>query len=585
MDGLDERELARQQRRIEDLCGAAIRAVAGQPRLQWRGGRLWDGASRLPRFAAHLAPRFGHADLRSFRGAADGMALRVALSDAALHRRLQPGDAVQRLVFDMLEQFRVESLAPALQRGLRHNLEHRFRAWSDEFIASGLIEGTLGILLFTVSQVARTRITGEELPEIITDLIEGTRFGLAEVLGPAMRDLGRLREDQAAFARVALALAEQIARRAREAREQAGESADAAEDDARETRNGFELLLEPDAGDAQALPVASSTRGNAAPEADTYGVFTRAWDRQLDATELVRPQLLLEMRERLDGLAAASGIHIGRLSAQLRALLAREQPEGWEGGHEQGRVDGRRLAQLVASPAERRLFMQQPRPLQADCMLSFLVDCSGSMRQHAEPVALLVDSFSRALDLAGVEHEVLGFTTGAWNGGRARRDWLRAGQPRQPGRLNEVLHMVFKPRELSWRRARRGIAALLKPDLYREGVDGEAVQWACARMQGLGHRRRVLLVISDGCPMDTASENANTPGYLEQHLADVVARAWTRDEAEVMGVGVGLDLGALYPRSAAMDLSRLRGNGALRDLLDLIDSRRRGSCPPPFPPS
>jgi cobaltochelatase CobT len=585
MAGRDEREPALRQRRIEDLCGAAIRAVAGQPRLQWRGGRLWDGASRLPRFASHLEPRFGHADLRSFRGAADGLALRVALSDTALHRRRQPADAVQRLVFDMLEQFRVESLAPAVQRGLRHNLEHRFRAWSDEFIASGLIEGALGILLFTVSQVARTRITGEHLPEPVADLIEGTRFGLADMLGPAMRELRRLREHQEAFASVALELSARVAERARSEREQSGEAADADGDDARETRNGFELLLEPEAGDGEALPLATSARSGHAAEAAGYRVFTTAWDRELDAARLVRPQLLLELRERLDALAAASGIHVGRLAAQLRALLASEQSDGWEGGHEQGRLDGRRLTQLVVSPGERRLFLQQPRCLLADCMVSLLVDCSGSMRQHAEPVALLVDTFSRALDLAGVDHEVLGFTTAAWNGGRARRDWLRAGQPREPGRLNEVQHLVFKARELSWRRSRRGIAALLKPDLYREGVDGEAVQWACARMQGLGHRRRVLLVVSDGCPMDTASENANAPGYLEQHLTEVVARAWAQRDAEVMGVGVGLDLGALYPRSVALDLSQLRGNGVLRELLGLIDSRRRGSCPPPSRPS
>lgn len=570
MSDVDERGLARQQRRIEDLCGAAIRAVSGQPRLQWRGGRLWRDGRRLPRLAAHLDPSFETADLRSFRGAADGMALRMALSDAALHRSLQPDDAVQRLLFDMLEQFRVESLAPPVQRGLRHNLEHRFRAWSDEFIASGFTEGALGILLFTVAQVARTRITGEELPDLITDLIEGTRFGLAEVLGPAMRELSRQREDQAGFARTALALAAQVAQRAREAREQAGDTEQADDDDQRESRNGFELLLEPEGDSGGDLALAPSSRGGASVDSGAYRVFTRAWDREVEAAELVRPELLRELRERLDALAAASGLHVGRLGAQLRALLARPQAEGWEGGHEQGRIDGRRLAQLVASPAERRLFLEQPCPPLADCMLSFLVDCSGSMRQHAEPVALLLDVFSRALDLAGVEHEILGFTTGAWNGGRARRDWLRAGQPRHPGRLNEITHMVFKPRELSWRRARTGIAALLKPDLYREGVDGEAVQWACARMQGLGHRRRVLLVISDGCPMDTASENANLPGYLEQHLVDVVAQAWARSEAEVMGVGVGLDLGALYPRSIAMDLSRLRANGALLDLLQLI---------------
>ncbi len=575
----DERARARQQRRLEDLCGAALRAVAGQPQLQWRGGRLWRGTQRLPRFAAHLYPVFGQADLGSLRGAADGLALRVSRSDAELHRRLQPADAVERMVFDMLEQFRVESLAPAVQLGLRRNLEHRFRAWSEEFVASGLTEGTLGILLFAVAQVARARIYGEELPEPIADLIEGTRFDMAEVLGPALRELSGLREDQAAYARVALALAARVGERARQAREQAGAGESSEEGDARESRNGFELLLEPEGGDGEALPAAASSRNAGAGEAPAYRVFSRAWDRELAAASLVRPELLRELRERLDRSVAASGIHVGRLGAQLRALLARTQPDGWEGGHEQGRIDGRRLTQLIASPAERRLFLEQPEQPLADCMLSFLIDCSGSMRQHAESLALLVDVFSRALDLAGVEHEILGFTTGAWNGGRARREWLRAGQPPRPGRLNEVLHLVFKARESSWRRSRAGIAALLKPELYREGIDGEAVQWASARMQGLGHRRRLLLVISDGCPMDTASGNANPPGYLEQHLVEVVARLREGGEAEVMGVGVGLDLGALYPVSTALDLSQLRGNAALRELLALLARGRSGPGP------
>lgn len=567
----EERALARRQRKVEELCAAAIRAVSGEPRLQWRGGRLWQGSRRLPRFAAHLHPVFGEADLASFRGAADGLALRVALSDAALHQRLQPAGAVERMLFDMLEQFRVESLAPAVQRGVRRNLEHRFRAWSDEFIASGFTEGVMGITVFTLAQVARSAVTGEEIPELVADLIETTRGRLSPVFGGAMRELGRRRHDQAAYASVALALAARIARRVRDLRQRAGEADEQA--DAQETersRNGFEVVLEVESADSGALPLVVSARSEVDREVAAYRVYSREWDREATAAQLVRAEELREMRQRLDALAAASAVHVGRLGAQLRALLARPQADGWEGGREQGRIDGRRLAQLIVSPAERRLFLEQPLAPLADCMLSFLVDCSGSMRQHAESVALLVDLFSRALDLAGVDHEILGFTTGAWNGGRARRDWLRAGQPAQPGRLNEVLHMVFKPRELSWRRGRAGIAALLKPDLYREGVDGEAVQWAASRMQGLGHRRRLLLVLSDGCPMDTASELANGPGYMEQHLVDVAAGLRDSGQAQVMGVGVGLDLGPLYASSVALDLSQLRGNGALRELLQWI---------------
>jgi cobaltochelatase CobT len=211
----------------------------------------------------------------------------------------------------------------------------------------------------------------------------------------------------------------------------------------------------------------------------------------------------------------------------------------------------------------------------ADCAVSFLIDCSGSMKAHIEPVAIMVDILTRALDQAGVSTEVLGFTTGAWNGGRARLDWLAQGRPRHPGRLNEVSHLVFKDAATSWRRARADIAALFKADLFREGVDGEAVDWACARLVARAEARRILIVISDGSPMDSATGQANDAWYLDNHLKEVVARHEAVRDVEVLGLGVGLDLSPYYRRCLAVDLSVPPDMKLFAELVGWIGARRQ----------
>ena len=212
----------------------------------------------------------------------------------------------------------------------------------------------------------------------------------------------------------------------------------------------------------------------------------------------------------------------------------------------------------------------------ADCVVSFLIDCSGSMKQHMESVAMVVDVFVRALEQAGMASEVLGFTTGAWNGGRARRDWQRTGRPLHPGRLNEVCHMVFKDADTPWRRARRDMAALLKADLFREGIDGEAVDWACNRLGARCEARRLLVVLSDGCPMDSATQLANDPYYLDHHLRDVVARREAGGAVRIHGLGVGLDLSPYYRRSHALDLlGSSVSNQVFTEIVGLLAGRGR----------
>mgnify|MGYP001764099076 CR=1 FL=1 len=559
--------LARRQQRLQDLCGAAVRALSGRSDLQFRGLRLYQGRHRLPLLAPHLHPDLVADDLRSFRGAADGLALRLMRSDAALHQRLSPADPVQRLLFDLLEQLRVESLAPSRLPGVPQNLQHRFAQWSSAFHAAGLADSASGILIYTVAQMARARVVGEPVLADTEDLIESTRAALAPSLGHALAGLRRHREHQAGYALHALVIAREVSERLRWAQEEAGAESDGPDAEAA-ARAAFGLAVEEDPqGESGAAPAGHESAAAARETAQAYRVFTRAYDREWSATALARPARLREWREQLDRRVAALGIPVARLAREIQTMFALPQPEGWESARDEGQIDGRALARLVASPRERRLFRDTPLQPQAQVALTLLLDCSGSMRRHVESLAPLLDLLLRALELAGVSAELLGFTTGAWHGGRAWRDWQRAGRPAQPGRLNERWHLVFKDADTRWRRARPGIAALLGPELFREGIDGEAVDWAAARLLLRDEPRKLLLVLSDGCPMDGATQQANTASLLPVHLREVLQRHERQGLVRIAGLGVGLELSELYPRSQALDLQAVQGMALLREML------------------
>ena len=564
----------REQQETDELCAGAIRALSGVAAIRYRGRRLHDGHRPLPIHAAHLQPDAALQDLSSLRGAADSVALRLLHTDARLHRSLCPAEPVARLVFELLEQLRVETLAPEQHAGVIANLRHRFTAWSHAFYDSGLAEGASGLLLYTVFQMCWSRLTARPVLEKTEDVIEATRWSLTSQLGGDLAGLRRHRADQAAYARHALAIAHAVDALLKEAQA----ARDGSQDDGGDAKAqaAFKLLLDFDSDNDNVPDAAPLGESRAFSDGDgAYRAYCTAYDREDKAGELVRRALLLDYRERMDERIASLGINTARLARRLTQLLAVPQRDGWSFGEEEGYIDGRRLAQLISSPSERRLFRKEQFLPQADCLVTFLVDCSGSMKTHAESVAVLLDILLRALDQAGVTTELLGFTTGAWNGGRVKRDWMRARSPAQPGRLNELVHMVFKDGETSWRRARPDIAALLKADLYREGVDGEAVDWACQRMLARPERRRILLVVSDGCPMDTATNLANDEFYLAQHLKQVVARREAQGAVEIRGLGLGLDLGAYYSRSLATTLPASLNNELFSEIAQLLGGQKR----------
>jgi cobaltochelatase CobT len=556
----------RQRQQVEELSAATLRALTGDGELHFRGHLLHRGELPLRSWAPHLRIEAEQAGFPELRASADGMALRLLHSDAGLHRANCPPDPVERLVFELLEQLRVETLAPDSLPGLAANLQRRFAAWSRRFHESGNAETSLGILFHTVAQVAWSRLNALPVPEDSEDLIEATRAGIAPALGPAMAGMRRWRHDQARFAPHALDVARLVGAMVRaEQEDTAGE--EAAQLDPR----ALALLPDFDTEEADALPLATGGAGRAAGESGpAYRAWSTRWDTELDAATLVRKALLREYRERLDAFVARQGINVPRLARLFGAILSRPQRDDWLFGEEDGRIDGRRLAQLVSSPAESRLFKRERMKAEADAAVTLLIDCSGSMKGLIEPVAALADILARSLDMVGVDCEVLGFTTGAWNGGRPYREWMARGRPPAPGRLNESCHLVFKEAARNWRRARAGIAALLKADLFREGIDGEAVDWACERLLAQDTGRCILIVVSDGCPMDSATTLANDAHYLDRHLREVVARREREGMVEIIGLGVGLDLSPYYRRSVSADFSQGLDNALFFELARLM---------------
>lgn len=559
------------QQHTDELCGAAVRAISGRTDAHFRKGRLYLDDSLVPVLAPHLRLESDNQRFRDYRAVADGLALRLLASDRQIYEASCPDEDTARLLYDFFEQVRLEATVASDWLGVRANVQARFRAWAEAFEHSALIESSLGILLFTVMLTVWSRVTGCMLSEAQQDLLEATRAGMASEIGEALYAMRHLRHDQAAYAVHAARLAMQIS--ANVAAEMALDKRD--KNTQENSRSLFSLLLTPEAQEEDGFDVAPAGASRVFDQhQSSYRVFTRRYDRVELAASRVRRAELKQFRQQMDDDRSSLSIGVAQLARLFRRIFRIPQDDGWIFGQEEGVLDGRTLSQLVASPTETRVFRQDQVIDRVDQAVTILLDCSGSMRTHARRLSVLLDTLLRALGMAGVRTELLGFTTGAWNGGRAMKDWQRQGKPAHPGRLNEVCHLLFKEADTSWSRARLDIAALLKNDLYREGVDGEAVLWASQRLLDQPVNRRTLIVVSDGCPMDSATQYANDDFYLASHLQQVV-RQTSAQGIDIVGLGVGLDLSSYYSRSLAMDLQQALTPAVFYDIARLLAGGHR----------
>ncbi|WP_017615950.1 cobaltochelatase CobT-related protein [Nocardiopsis salina] len=289
------------------------------------------------------------------------------------------------------------------------------------------------------------------------------------------------------------------------------------------------------------------------------------WDRTVAAADLFRPSQLRGLRAQLNDAQQEARLNHRNFARRLERLVSEPKPADWGPDQEEGVVDAGRLARLVTSASTATIFRSQENSPRASLALTLLLDCSGSMRRFQVPVVCAADLFARSCDLVGVPVEVLGFTTRSWNGGWMRKVWKSAGSPPGVGRIAEREHIVVKPFDAVHRSRRSSFAALLRGDLYREGLDGEALDWACARAARQDVRRRVVVVVTDGSPSESATAAANDEEYLSAHLRQKVDRWSATGELEVagLGLGLGLDLSPFYRRFRTVDVEAEGAPGIL----------------------
>ena len=549
--------------RAEQSCAAAGRAIAHRSDLRFRGHLVHLGHRLSPARAPYVNPSVDAQDLGDLRGSVDAAALRVLHSDESVYREFLPQGDFAGLVYEFLEQFRVEALAPVQMPGVGSNVRHLFLDWSAAFEGEGLLESDVGLLVFTVVHMCRSRVMAEPIPDEVNDHTEATRAGFYQVLGPGLASLRSHIGDQRAFAPLARDFAERVGAFIEDAMDA---------DSDRPARSSILAML----ADNSDRDTGERTRHDdeladgRALTSDEYAIFTGEFDRELPVGELLLPHALRTTRVDLDELEARHGRLGAYLTRGVQSLFPVPLDPAWQSEQEEGRLDPRLLTRLVTGSLDARVFRQESLLDSPRAAVTFLVDCSGSMKAVIPEVAALVDLFARALDRVDVATEVLGFTTGGWSGGRAHRDWMAAGRPAHPGRLNERDHIVFKDFDTSWRRARSAISGLLWTPIFREGLDGEALEWAYARLSAQQVSRRHLILICDGSPMDSATSLANGEEYLDRHLIEVAEEIEAQGKVSLFGLGIGHDMSTFLTESRIVDPERILDREVARTLLEAL---------------
>lgn len=567
---MDKTETLRHQQKWRETTAASARSLAADSAVHVRQGQFFHKNTPLAQDSPHLRT-LEQESLHQLRGVADSIALALQYSDKGLHQELAPKDPIARLLFNWLECLRTEALCPANLPGAKHNLIQRFYFWSAGFYHEGHTDSRLGILLYTVIQMCWSRLNHLPPYAETEDVIEATRAAISAELGPLLLGLRTYKSDQKNYAQFALAIAELVKNSIEFEQDQSQTESKKEEE---KTIAAFALFIDTEGGDDSGLQESSHSNPDLRdPRAQPYAIFDKQYDTERYIASTLRKELLHQYRKIITAHRQAQGIPFHILTQRVRhALTSYSKPE-WISEQEEGLVDGRLLSQLISSPTQRDLFKQPTVHAENRCSVSFLIDCSGSMKHHAEQVALFVDVLGQAIDLSGSSLEVLGFSTHAWNGGRPYKRWIARGRKNPGGRMNELDLRIFKSATMPWREAKLAIASLLKLDLYREGIDGEAFAWAAERQLALRSQRKLLYVISDGCPTDSATMLTNDDNYLARHLQQQIQHYQQRG-IEIRGIGIGTDLSQFYPFSLIADIEKGLDHYFLADFIKSLYPQR-----------
>jgi cobaltochelatase CobT len=566
----------------------------------------------LPGLPARLTSR----DAAILRGHADSAALRLALHDSKRHDRLAPRDPQDRAIFDAIEQTRVEVLGSRRMIGTAVNIAAMLE---DRYIGprfAGINYRADAPIDAAVALIVRERLTGAVLSASRPKLVELWRSFVEGAASELLDQLDPLVEDQAAFGSVALKIIAALAYRERATVAPASQQEEKKEEEPQTEKEpgpleGGDRSLgpaegvksasedsigaEPIYGDAEKAntpgneslqqpqlltrndPAAPSRKVQSSAQVVTpnYRIYTTQFDEVVRADDLIGQAQLRELRLQVDEhLAPLRGL-VARLANKLQRRLLARQMRFWEHDLEFGTLDTTRLTRVVTDPLAVMLYKDEKDGRFRDTVVTLLLDNSGSMRGHSSMVvAVCADILARTLERCGVRVEILGFTTRGWRGGQARQAWLQAGKPYNPGRLNDLRHIIYKPADMPWRRARLNLGLLMLEGLHKENIDGEALTWAHTRLTRRPEKRRILIMISDGAPVDesTLSVSASEGNYLEHHLLRVVEEIESRREVELFAIGIGYNVQKFYPHAVKIDNINELGSVLIQQLAVLLET-------------
>jgi len=535
-----------------------MRSLSGDTHLQIRDWKLFHKSLTLNALAPHLNFNYLQASWAYPRGVLDGVALRLRYSNYELHLSHSPNGQIESLVFEVLEQIRVESICPAGLAGSKQNVENQFIAWLQEFMASGGVEGSIGLLLLSIFSTAWVKLNQRPLPQLMQDVIEATRAGLAAELGPHLVKLKENQFDQVSYAKTSLEITRLIGNLI-DAEYQNVPSIRTKQKNISNTFLKIEWVQPPSPSspsEKQHNYFAQDSKKYLERSLEQYTVFNSAYDIEIEAKKSIRPAQLAIYQHELSEEVAKLNIPWGKLTRSYQRVFNTKTLKRWETTQTEGLIDRRYLTRIATAPLDPILYKHPSQQIEALGSVTLLIDCSGSMKDQRLKIATCVDSLVRILEQSHIQTEVLGYSTNTWQGGRPFKEWRRSGQVPNPGRLNERAHWIFKDFRTHWRKARPGIAALLRPEIYAESIDGEAVLWAARRLQNESSNKstqKKLILFSDGCPMDRATIEANGENFLKNHLLQVIAWCEQQNNFELWGCGIGEELRSFFPHRLSWD--------------------------------
>ncbi|MGL4437826.1 MAG: cobaltochelatase subunit CobT [Bosea sp. (in: a-proteobacteria)] len=605
---------------------SCLKAIARQPELEVTFAAdkpsLIPGRARLPEPPRKL----NAADVAILRGHADSMALRMACHDANVHRKMMPEGDGARAVYDAVEQARVESIGSRRMEGVASNIGamledkyHRGSRYED------ITDRADAPVEDAVALIVREKLTGLKPPPSAQKIVDLWRDFIEERAGEDLEALSKTVEDQRGFARVvrdllsSLDMADEMTSSpdddesnddenseqdqqeqddgeaenqsegqqaevdvsqdaSDEMEEGASEAADAPSGDWREDDD------QADAEEAGDAPRQRDMRANEHKGPD-YKAYTSKHDEVIEAEELCDAEELARLRAYLDKqLASLQGV-VARLANRLQRRLMAQQNRSWEFDLEEGALDPARLTRIILDPYQPLSFKREKDTNFRDTVVSLLIDNSGSMRGRPITVAATCgDILARTLERCGVKVEILGFTTKAWKGGQSREAWLQAGKPATPGRLNDLRHIIYKSADAPWRRARKNLGLMMREGLLKENIDGEALDWAHKRLLVRPEQRKILMVISDGAPVDDSTLSVNAGNYLEKHLRHVIGEIENRSPVELIAIGIGHDVTRYYKRAVTIVDAEELGGVMTEKLAELFEDNQmagaRGAAGP-----